>query len=177
MEVDLVIDKTDDGYLISLGDSFNFKFLSKREAEDCKRLLEKKIRSALYFINGRYSDIYSVYRSYFFYIDDFKVRHSLENSFKNIEDNLNYCLMWCHNDNRNHWFLKRVEDSFETLMSVYEQIRVIAISRRDVTIRYEIESKCHVLASFIEEFKRMDGDIEIKTKFMVTRNYKLWKIA
>ena len=175
--VKIRLDSESDRYSVYLDSEHKYVFNSKRKAEDYSRFIEHKLREALVFINDRYKEVYSLYRSYFFYVKDFKLRFKIENSLKNVEERLNYIILWNHGENKNCFYMKDIRDCLNVLGSVYTQIRKIAISRRDVAVKIDLEAKCHILQLYIQTFEDFRLQIE-KIRFEDNpKILKLWKAS
>lgn len=133
--------------------------MSKRKADDFLRVVSKSLTFSIYFCNDEYCQVERIYRQYFFIIKSFQKRMVIEDSLELIRNKISLVLFREGGENRNYICVSGIELVLLELKSVYKQLKQIAISRSDTSIRYKIDTKSRILDLFIKDFKNFEASI------------------
>lgn len=164
-------------YWVYLDSENKYAFDNKRIASDFLSVISKKLTDTLFFINEEYCQVELIYRQYFFLIEDFQLRQTIENSIEFIRSKIALILLRGESENKNTIVILGIENMLFELKSVYTQIGNLAISRSDTAIRHKIGTKSRILDLFMIDFKHFEDEITVsRSEIKINHDIKLRKV-
>jgi len=165
-------------YWVYLDSENNYSFVNRRVASDFLIAVSKRFTDTLVFINDEYCQAEVIYRQYYFMIEDFKLRQTIENSLEFIKSKLALILFRCGGENRNSLVINGIENMLFELKSVYKHLEDVAISRSDTGIRHKIATKTRIMDLFIIDFKNFEDEITVsRSEIQINHDIKLRRVV
>jgi hypothetical protein len=170
--------KQDKKYWVFLDSENKYSFENIRYASDFLRKVSKKLTETLFFINEQYCQAEMIYRQYYFVLEDFQLRCSIESSLDFIKDKIALLLLHTAGENRNTLVTRGIENMLFELKSVYETLmKITNISRSDTAIRHQISTKSRIVDLFLIDFKRFENEISVsRSEIVINHDVKLRKV-
>jgi hypothetical protein len=164
-------------YWVYLDSENKYAFDNKRLAKDFLTKISKQLTDTVVFINEEYCQVEMIYRQYYFLIEDFQLRCSIENSIEFIRNRVGLLLFRNGGENRNTLVITGIENMLFELKTGYELLSEFAISRGDTGTKHKIASKIRILDLFMIDFKQFEDEITVsRSEIKINHKVKLRRV-